>query len=114
MLLSGGKDHDNEGQLLGRSLEKCFTELPACINKDEKPYHGWIEISFDTVAEKLILHKAAISTEANKTVKARLPNSRILYAAKSSVHRAELLVVYRIRCPNEWHQFGAAFFKRLL
>lgn len=44
--------------------------LPVQINKEGKLYQGWIEISFDTVAEKLILHKAAISTEANKTVKA--------------------------------------------
>jgi hypothetical protein len=44
--------------------------LPVQIKKNEKLYNGWIEVSFDTVTEKLILHKAAISTEANKTVRA--------------------------------------------
>lgn len=33
-----------------------------------KRYNGWIEVSFDTVGEKLILHKAAISKEAEKPV----------------------------------------------
>lgn len=44
--------------------------LPVQIKRSDKLYHGWIELSFDTVAEKLFLHRAAISTEANKTVKA--------------------------------------------
>jgi hypothetical protein len=46
--------------------------LPVQIKKDGKYYNGWIELSFDTVAEKIILHKAAISTEAGKTIKAGL------------------------------------------
>lgn len=44
--------------------------LPVQIKKNEKLYHGWIEVSFDTAAGKLLLHKTAISTEAYKTVKA--------------------------------------------
>jgi hypothetical protein len=40
------------------------------IVKNNQRYNGWIELSFDTVAEKLYLHKAAISKEAEKEVKA--------------------------------------------
>lgn len=38
------------------------------VVRDNKRYNGWIEISFDTAGEKLILHKAAISKEAEKAV----------------------------------------------
>jgi hypothetical protein len=44
--------------------------LPIMIKKGELRYYGWIELSFDTTAEKMILHRAAISLEANKEVKA--------------------------------------------
>jgi hypothetical protein len=44
--------------------------LPVQIKRNNKLYHGWIELSFDTAAEKLILHRSAISTEAGKDVKA--------------------------------------------
>lgn len=44
--------------------------LPVQIKRDDKLYHGWIELSFDAVEEKLVLHKAALSTEADKSVKA--------------------------------------------
>lgn len=33
-------------------------------------YNGWIQLSVDIVQERLILHRAAISKEANKVVKA--------------------------------------------
>lgn len=33
-----------------------------------KRYNGWVEVSFDTTGEKLVLHKAAISKEAEKAV----------------------------------------------
>lgn len=33
-----------------------------------KRYNGWIEVSFDTTGEKLVLHKSAISKEAEKAV----------------------------------------------
>jgi hypothetical protein len=33
-------------------------------------YHGWIELSMDTVNSKLILHRAAIAREAGRSVKA--------------------------------------------
>ena len=44
--------------------------LPVQVIKEGKVYHGWIEISFDITNEKLILHKAAISTETDKEIKA--------------------------------------------
>jgi len=44
--------------------------LPIQVRKDGKSYFGWIEMSFDKEAEKLILHKAAICKEPNRAVKA--------------------------------------------
>lgn len=44
--------------------------LPIQIEKNNKLYHGWIELSFNTAEEKLILHKAAISTEEDKSIQA--------------------------------------------
>ena len=44
--------------------------LPVQLKKGGRFYNGWVELSFDTAAEKLILHTSAISTEANETVKA--------------------------------------------
>lgn len=38
------------------------------VVKEGKRYNGWIEVSFDTAGEKLVLHKAAISKEAEKAV----------------------------------------------
>jgi hypothetical protein len=35
-----------------------------------EPYYGWVELSIDTDAEKLVLHKMAICTEANVAVMA--------------------------------------------
>ena len=45
--------------------------LPIMIRKEGVlRYYGWVELSFDTAAGKLILHRAAIATEANKEVRA--------------------------------------------
>lgn len=44
--------------------------LPIQVEKNNKLYHGWVELSFNTTDEKLILHKAAISTEADKSIQA--------------------------------------------
>lgn len=44
--------------------------LPVQVEKNQQVFHGWVELSFDTVAEKMILHKAALSKEADKAVKA--------------------------------------------
>jgi hypothetical protein len=44
--------------------------LPVEIIKNGQAFHGWVELSMDTIGERLILHKAAISIEADKEVKA--------------------------------------------
>jgi hypothetical protein len=44
--------------------------LPIMIRKGGQRYYGWIELSFDTAAEKMILHRAAIAAVAEKEVKA--------------------------------------------
>ena len=44
--------------------------LPIQFEKNGKLYHGWVELSFNIAEEKLILHKAAISTEEEKSVQA--------------------------------------------
>lgn len=44
--------------------------LSVHIEKGGQRFYGWIELSFDAAAEKIILHKAAICTEANREVKA--------------------------------------------
>jgi hypothetical protein len=44
--------------------------LPIQVDKSGKLYHGWIELSFNTAEEKLILHKAAISSEEDRSVRA--------------------------------------------
>jgi hypothetical protein len=44
--------------------------LPFQVIKDGNLFHGWIEISMNTVTEKLVLHRSGISTEGNKEVKA--------------------------------------------
>jgi hypothetical protein len=44
--------------------------LPIQIEKNNRLYHGWIELSVNTTEEKLILHKAAISSEEEKSVQA--------------------------------------------
>jgi hypothetical protein len=46
--------------------------LPVQMKKQGKLYHGWIELSFNTTEEKLILHRSAISKEEDKDVKAGL------------------------------------------
>lgn len=42
--------------------------LAVQVVKEGKRYNGWIELSFKTATEKLILHKAAISKEAEKDI----------------------------------------------
>ena len=43
--------------------------LPIQMKKDNKRFNGWVELSFDMDAEKVILHTAAIS---------RLPESQVI------------------------------------
>jgi hypothetical protein len=44
--------------------------LPVQVKKNGQSFLGWVEMSFDKAAEKLILHKAAISTVAEREIKA--------------------------------------------
>jgi hypothetical protein len=44
--------------------------LPVEVMKNGHAYLGWIELSFNKDTEKLILHKAAISTQADTEIKA--------------------------------------------
>jgi len=44
--------------------------LPVQVQKNSKLYHGWVELSFDTIKETVILHKSGISTEEDKEVMA--------------------------------------------
>ena len=44
--------------------------LPVQVKKNGQSFLGWVEMSFDKTAEKLILHKAAISTVAGREIKA--------------------------------------------
>lgn len=44
--------------------------LPVQMDRPEGKYQGWVEISFSTITEELILHRAALSLEANKEIQA--------------------------------------------
>lgn len=44
--------------------------LPVQVEKSGKTYLGWVEISFDTTRQKLTLHKAALSTESGRDIRA--------------------------------------------
>jgi hypothetical protein len=46
--------------------------LPVQLNKNGRWHNGWIELTADHQKEKLILHRAAISKEPEKTIKAGL------------------------------------------
>ena len=46
--------------------------LAVQVERNGKFYFGWIELSFDVVSEKIILHKAAISKVEDISVKAGL------------------------------------------
>lgn len=54
----------------GRWSEASHKYLPVQIDKDGKLYMGWIELSMDKTAEKLILHRAAICLEPGLAVRA--------------------------------------------
>jgi hypothetical protein len=54
----------------GRWSEASHRYLPIQIDKNGKLYMGWIELSMDKAAEKLILHRAAISLDPNQTIRA--------------------------------------------
>jgi hypothetical protein len=42
--------------------------VPVQLKKNNLSYNGWVEISFDKLQEKIILHKSAVSEQPGKTV----------------------------------------------
>jgi hypothetical protein len=52
------------------NIQKSY--VPIQLNKNGKFHNGWIELTADHVNEKIILHKAAITKEPNKEIKAGL------------------------------------------
>ena len=44
--------------------------LPIQVHRTNQTFQGWVELSFDKTQERMILHKAALSTEPDKTVRA--------------------------------------------
>ncbi len=44
--------------------------LPVQVLVNDKRYNGWVELSFNTEAQKTILHRAAISRKAESEIKA--------------------------------------------
>jgi hypothetical protein len=70
-ILLAEKIIDNNGSHWDGAWQKADHKyLPIQIQDHDKVYHGWIELSFSTTGEKLILHKAALCKEEGKTVKA--------------------------------------------
>lgn len=53
---------------LGNWKDETHRFLPIQVMRNGRRYNGWIEASFDTLTEKVTLHRAAICDEANKTV----------------------------------------------
>jgi len=56
----------------GRWTNASHKYLPFQIQRGGSLYHGWIELSFSTTEEKIIIHRSGVSKEAGKTVKAGL------------------------------------------
>ena len=44
--------------------------IPIQLIKNNLPYNGWVEVSFDKLQEKIILHKAAVSEQPDQSVHA--------------------------------------------
>ncbi|MBI5372948.1 MAG: hypothetical protein HZA79_13080 [Sphingobacteriales bacterium] len=44
--------------------------LPCQVMVNDQRFNGWVELTVDTAGERIILHRAALSKEADKTVKA--------------------------------------------
>ncbi|RYG27288.1 MAG: hypothetical protein EOO01_41600 [Chitinophagaceae bacterium] len=60
------------GKISWRGLwkEAAHHYLPLQVEKNGQVFLGWVEVSFNTATQKLILHKAAISTEGGKEIRA--------------------------------------------
>ena len=57
---------------LGNWLEKEKKYLPFQVLQNNQRYNGWIELTADKNSERLILHRMAVSKEAEKEVRAGL------------------------------------------
>jgi hypothetical protein len=42
--------------------------FPFYIERNSKRFFGWIELSFSMALEKIIIHRIAVSEEAEKTI----------------------------------------------
>jgi hypothetical protein len=65
---------ENSGPVYWQGLWKGAIHqfLPFAVTKSGSLYYGWLELSFDTTAENIILHRFGISKEAGKEVLAGL------------------------------------------
>lgn len=52
----------------GNWVDKGKRYMPFQIYKNNQRYNGWIELTADKEAEKIILHRMAISKEAEKNI----------------------------------------------
>lgn len=48
--------------------ESVHQYIPVMLKKNDSRYAGWVEISFDKNLEQLILHRAALCKEANRSI----------------------------------------------
>lgn len=59
---------DNEYYWQGNWKDAIRKYLPLQRKEGDLRYNGWIELSFNTTDEKIILHRAAVSLEAGKDI----------------------------------------------
>jgi hypothetical protein len=55
---------------LGNWKDRSHRFIALRVHQQDKPFFGWIELSFDIPGEKVLLHRAALCTEAGRAVKA--------------------------------------------
>jgi len=49
---------------LGNWKDKSHHYIVLRVDQQGKPFYGWMEVSFDRQAEKIILHRAALCKES--------------------------------------------------
>ena len=54
----------------GNWKDASHRHLAIRINRDNHSYYGWLELSFDSTEEKLVLHRAGFSTSPDTEIKA--------------------------------------------
>lgn len=55
---------------LGNWKDKSHRYVVLRVDQQGRPFYGWMEVSFDMQAEKVILHKAALCKESGREIKA--------------------------------------------